>query len=110
MKIRIKKGLPKYKLAWLGMILGLLAILEFPILFLYSFISQKMAAMQFGPGIGFVGIIITLCALAINTSLYRKGERSWAFWVGYISSLLIGAFWLALIIAEVFSIVFKLGF
>lgn len=92
------------------MFFGLLSILEFPLLLLYSAISKRSGATQFGPNIGLVGITVTFMALVFGTVVYRKGERSWVLWLGYIPAILLGGFWLILLVAEIFSAVFKLGF
>lgn len=110
MKLQINKKLPKHKSAWLAMALGLLSILEFPLLLLYSLITKRAGATQFGPNIGFVGIIVTVVALVVGTVIYCKGERSWVLWLGYIPAILLGGFWLILLVAELFSAIFNLGF
>jgi uncharacterized membrane protein HdeD (DUF308 family) len=104
------KEKPKTKISWWAMIFGLASILEFPLLLIFSFLSGKPAAMYFGPSIGIVGIIITVIALITGTIAYRKTERSWILWLGFGPAILLGLFWLTMIIAEIVSIIFGLGF
>jgi len=112
MKVNIIRGKPKLRLAWVAMALGLAALLEIPLFALYSLIGRQMqrAGVQSGPGVGIFGILITLVAFITSFIIYRKGERSWVLWVGLISAIVIGAFWLLMIIAEIVSAIFGLGF
>lgn len=108
--IEITKKTPKTWVAWLAMVLGLMAALEIPALGLYSKISSQAGVAQSGPGIGFAGILLTACALITGLVAYRKGERSWVLWVGLTPALLLGVFWAIMIVAEIVSMIFNLGF
>ncbi len=108
-KFEMTKNKPKTWVAWLAMVLGLLVALEMPALAAFSYLSNRMAATEFGPSIGITGILLTAAALIAGMVAYRKGERSWVLWVGLIPALLLGAFWALMLVVEIISMLFNLG-
>ena len=104
------KEMPKTKIAWWAMGLGLAAVLEIPVLALLNQIILKLTGVFFAQSIGITGIVLTITALVTGTIAYRKGERSWVLWLGFGPAILVGLFWLIMIIAEIFSVIFHLGF
>lgn len=104
------KEMPKTKITWWAMVLGLASVLEIPLLVFINSIIQKLTGVFFAQSIGITGIVLTTSALIAGTIVYRKGERSWVLWLGFGPAILFGLFWLIMIIAEIFSIIFGLGF
>jgi len=107
---KLLKKKPQLSITWWAMALGLIALLEFPLLGLYSFISKTMGAVELGPSVGFAGIIITTVAVTLGVISFKRGERSWILWLGFGPALVLSAFWLIMLIAEIISAVFNLGF
>jgi hypothetical protein len=110
MYLKAFKKKPKLAITWWAMVLGLLALLVFPLLGLYSLINKTLGAAELGPSVGITGIIITIAAVTTGAIAFKKGERSWVLWVGFGPALLLAAFWLFMIVAEIISAVFGLGF
>jgi hypothetical protein len=110
MNTKAFKKKPKLAITWWATVLGLLALLEFPLLGIYSLIKKTLGAVELGPSVGIVGIIVTTAAVVLGTIAFKKGERSWVLWVGFGPALLLGAFWLFMLMAEIISVIFKLGF
>jgi len=104
------KEKPKTKIAWWAMALGLASVLEIPLLVLINSIIQKLTGVFFAQSIGITGIVLTVAALIVGTIAYRKSERSWVLWLGFGPAILLGLFWLVMIVAEIVSIIFGLGF
>jgi len=104
------KEMPKTKIAWWAMGLGLAAVLEIPVLVFISSATHNLTGVSIPQSIGITGIVLTIAALVTGTIAYRKGERSWVLWLGFGPAILVGLFWLIMIIAEIFSVIFHLGF
>ena len=104
------KEMPKTKVAWWAMALGLAAVLEIPVLVLINQIIKRLTGVFFAQSIGITGIVLTIAALITGTIAYRKSERSWVLWLGFGPAIALGLFWLVMIIAEIVSIIFGLGF
>jgi len=98
---------PKTKTAWWAMGLGLSTFLVFPLLGIYTGIrplidkaSSENVGASVGFGIGVVALILSVSALVAGVIAFRKGERSWALWIGFIPAILVGALWVLMIIGE----------
>ena len=65
---------------------------------------DQAAGETTGIVMGFGGAILSLAlsaaALATAIRAYRKGERSWVLWVGFAPALLIGFFWVFMVVGE----------
>ena len=102
------KEKPKTKIAWWVMGLGLSSILIFPFFGIFTAfirpIIDKASSEIFGAAVGFgsmiVALILLVSALAIGVRAFKKGERSWVLWVGFVPAILVGAFWVFMIIGE----------
>lgn len=102
------KEKPKLKITWWAFALGLTMIFSGPILgasaallvpFLSKAISEKAAStVGFSLMILILGVLIA--ALITSVKSYRKGERSWAMWLGLIPAILASCFWVFMIIGE----------
>ena len=99
---------PKTKTAWWAMRLGLATLLVFPFLGIFaSFVRpmiDKATSETLGAAIGFgagaFGIVLSISAIIAGIRAYRAGERSWALWLGFIPAILIGCFWILMIVGE----------
>jgi hypothetical protein len=111
----MKKGLfskfnamPGTKTAWLATGLGLATILGFPLLGIYASairpIIDNAASEKVGAAIGFgliiIFLILSVSALVTCIRAFKKGERSWILWVGFIPTILVSAFWIIILIGE----------
>jgi len=102
------KEKPKTKIAWLAMWLGLATLLMPPFLGIFGAvilpIIEKAGDGNIGGIIGFCFAIFALAfsisAFVIGFCAYKKGERSWVLWLGFIPAILIGTFWVFMIAGE----------
>ena len=102
------KERPKTKTAWWAMGLGLSSILIFPFLGIFTAVIRpiidKASSENVGAVVGFGSMIVVLILLvsALVTSVYafKKGERSWVLWVGFVPAILVGVFLVFMIIGE----------
>jgi len=99
---------PKTKLAWWSMGLGLSTLLVGPVLGINAaFINPYISSLS-NQTIGLlVGLAIMAAALALSTTAlifgiraYKSGERSWVMWLGFVPAIVIGGFWIFMIIGE----------
>lgn len=102
------KEKPRTKTAWRAMGLGLATTLVGPMLGVFAAVVRplidKVSGENTGAAIGFsLGIVLLILSVfAIVTCIraFKKGERSWVLWVGFIPSILSGAFWIFMIVGE----------
>ena len=102
------KEKPRTKTAWWAMGLGLSSILIFPFLGIFTAfirpIIDKASSENIGAAVGFgsmiVILILLISALVTGVRAFIKGERSWVLWVGFVPAILVGAFWIFMIIGE----------
>jgi hypothetical protein len=102
------KEKPRTKTAWWAMYLGLATLLVPPFLGIFTAVIRPIidkassgnvgAAMGFGSGV--VALILSVSAIIIGVLAFKKGERSWVLWVGFVPAILVGAFWVFMIIGE----------
>jgi hypothetical protein len=100
---------PKTKGAWQVMWIGLLSLLVGPFFgFFMSVIRNVFDPVSYNPTtglpVGLVGVFLGL-GLSITTivsfiKLYKSGERSLVLWAGFIPAVLVGVFWIFMIIGE----------
>lgn len=86
--------LPKTKIAWWALILGLGPVLIFGIIKALSPILTKLdesVGLIIAYGAVFFPIILTLSAIIASICAFIKGERSWVVWVGFIYAIIVGA-------------------
>lgn len=104
------KEMPKTKTAWWAMGLGLGTLLVMPILGIFASVIRPMidpisvnsenTGARIGFGVGVVALIFSISAIVAGVSAFKKGERSWVLWVGFVPAILVGAFWIFMIIGE----------
>jgi hypothetical protein len=102
------KEKPKTKIAWWAMGLGLSTILVLPLSILLSVIIRliisKISGENVGVPMGFnsgiISLIVSIFALIAGIRAFKKGERSWILWLGFIPAILASAFWVFMIIGE----------
>lgn len=103
------KEKPKTKTAWWAMGLGLGTILVGPILGTFAAfvrpIIDKASNENVGASAGFglmiVALILSVSALVAGVQAFKKGERPWVLWAGFVPAILVGAFWVFMIIGEI---------
>lgn len=99
---------PKLKITWLVLVLGLLSCLGFISISINSVIQflSTVVSPILGHGlspvfiIAIFSIISALISIVTGIYTYRKGERSWVLWLGFIPAILTCAFWIFLIVGE----------
>jgi cytochrome c biogenesis protein CcdA len=99
---------PKTKITWWAFGLGILPLFSGPILGVMAAVVVPFIAKNTSEGVGSaigfsVGILtlaITIAALICGTIAFRRGERSWVMWFGFIPAILAGCFWVFLIAGE----------
>jgi len=102
------KEKPRTKIAWWAMGLGLGTIFVWPMLGMFAAVirpiidkaSSENVGGTVGFGAGFVSLILSVSALVAGVRAFKKGERSWVLWVGFVPAILVGAFWIFMIIGE----------
>jgi hypothetical protein len=96
------KEMPKTKIAWWAMGLGLATLLSGPFLSFFTAVIRPLltnlftesASGAFGLNLGIFSLIFCAIAIVVGILALRKGERSWVVWLGFIPALLSGVFWL----------------
>lgn len=61
--------------------------------------SESIGAM-IGFGAGMFALALSVVALVVGIHAFRKGERSWVLWIGFVPAILIGLFWIFMIVGE----------
>lgn len=100
--------MPKSYLGKWAMALGLGVFLVPPALGTFAAVGRPMIDRAMGENFGaFVGICVaifvltlSIVALVVNIRVFKQGERSWGFWVGFVPAMLVGAFWVLMVIGE----------
>jgi len=99
---------PKTKIAWWAMYLGLGSVIVIPFLGIFASAirpiidkaSSENTGASIGFGVGVVCLILSVAALVTGIIAYKKGERSFAVWLGLVPAILVAAFWILMIIGE----------
>lgn len=102
------KEKPKTKTTWWAMGLGLGTILGSPILGIFTAVIRpmidKVSSENVGAAVGFclmvVLLVLSVAAIIAGVRAFKKGERSWVLWVGFVPAVLNGALWTLMIIGE----------
>ena len=102
------KEKPRTKTAWWAMGLGLATILVYPLLGIFAAVVRPMIDKASNENVGavagfgsmIVALILSVSALVTGVCAFKKGERSWVLWVGFVPAILVGAFWVFMIIGE----------
>ncbi len=103
------KDKPRTKTAWWAMGLGLGTVLGGPIMLgifaavirpIIDRASNENTGAALGFNLGIVSLILSVFALVTCIRAFKKGERSWVLWVGFVPAILTGAFWVFMIIGE----------
>ncbi len=101
---------PKTPTAWWAMYLGLATLLIPPLLGIFAAVIRPLidrvsvnnenAGITIGIGSAVLALTLSVTALIISIRAFRKGERSWVLWLGFMPAILIGAFWIFMIVGE----------
>jgi hypothetical protein len=101
---------PKIKTTWWAMGLGLTTLLIGPIIGVVTSIIRPMidpvsvnkenTGIAVGFSGGVFGLILSIATLVAWFHAYKAGERSWILWVGFVPAILVGAFWIFMLVGE----------
>lgn len=99
---------PVHRLTWWALGLGLPTLLLGPLLGLSASVVLPAIARawgnatgrSFGINFGLFAFMLTIAAIVVGSISLRRGERSWALWLGFIPALLSGAFWVFMLVGE----------
>lgn len=102
------KEKPKTRTAWWAMGLGLFAFFGGPMLGTFAAVIRPILDKVFGEKIGIaagfgvmaVVFAVSISALVAGIRAFKKGERSWVLWVGFIPAILAVVFWIFMLIGE----------
>lgn len=102
------KDIPKTKIGWWALGLGLVSVLSGPLTGLYSSVIRPLLSSlwgesrsgAFGINLGLFSLVVSVAAVTLGGIALRKGERSWVVWLGFIPALLSLVFWLTMIVGE----------
>ncbi len=102
--------LPKTKVAWWAMGLGLTMIFSGPIMGIFAAVIRPLIDITINENVGsLIGFglipilfILLISALVCSILAFKRGERSWSMWVGLIPSILACTFWVFMIVGEFF--------
>ncbi len=105
------KDKPINKSTWIGMWLGLASILAFPLLGINAKFLRPILGDVVGEGTGsivtavfaFLCIMLIVIGFIANLRSYRRGERSWVMWLGFVPSILVGTLFAIMLGAEIFE-------
>jgi hypothetical protein len=100
---------PRIRLNWWTCGLGLAAVLIGPVTGFVSWVIESIMnpvhaqpkSVTSAPGFtgGTFGLILALAAIALFIMSWKKGERSWALWVGLVPAALMVAYWVFILTA-----------
>jgi len=99
---------PKTKTAWWAMGLGLATFFIPTFLGIFAAVirpiidtaSSENFGVVIGFGAGIFALILAISSLVMGICAFKKGERSWVLWVGFVPSILVAAFWIFMIVGE----------
>jgi len=102
------KEKPQTKIGWWTMGLGLATVVIGPMLGIFTALlrqivdKESVTSQNFALGFtgGLFGLILAVATYVSFARAFKKGERSWVLWVGLVPAVLIGAFWIFMIIGE----------
>jgi hypothetical protein len=102
------KERPKTKTAWRAAWFGLVTLLIPPMLDIFAAVIRpiidRVSSENTGAAIGFASgiaaLILSISAIAACVNAFKKGERSWFLWAGFIPAVLTGVFWVFVIVGE----------
>lgn len=99
---------PKTKTAWRAMGLGLGSVLTGPALGINAAIIRptieravgEKSAVAVASGLAVLLLLLPVVALVLGIKAFRKGERSWVLWAGFVPAVLACAFLVFLVVGE----------
>lgn len=105
---------PKNQTTWQGMWLGLSTLLIPPALGIFASAIRPLIdpasmegredrlGIEMGFGLVILSLVLVFFSFKLSIKAYKQGERSWVMWSGLIPSILIGLFWIFMIVGELF--------
>lgn len=100
---------PKMKTTWSAMWLGLASLLVFPMLGISAAVivpfadrtAGEAAGVAVGVAVAASGVLLSVAAFVAAVRAYRRGERSWVMWLGFLPAMFVALSWALMILGEV---------
>ena len=98
---------PRLHISWWTMGIGLSALISIPLVILFGLSTGPLPIERHGAfnwyGVTWGSIFLLLIALTLagiitGAIALHRGERSWVVWLGWVPSVLLGIFWLFMLI------------
>ena len=107
-KISTFKEKPASKVGWWTFGLGVALVVVWPLLNLFAAIIRPLIDRLFGVtvggpiglGFGIFSLLLAFVTLFLGIKALRKGERSWAVWLGFVVGAIVSAFWIFMVVGE----------
>ena len=105
------KEKPKTKIAWWAMGLGLATLIGVPLVSILTAVILPALAVELtddisralGVSLGVFSLLAGVAAVVTGIIALRKGERSWALWLGFVLAILTLLVWGLMILSDVFA-------
>ena len=105
------KEKPKTKIGWWAMGLGLGTLAGVPLVSLLTAVIFPAFAIEFtdatgralGVSLGVFSLLVGAAAIVVGIIAHRRGERSWAVWLGLILAILTIVVWGLMILSDLFT-------
>jgi len=105
------KEKPKTKIGWWTMGLGLATLAGVPLVSLLTAVIYPAFNVEFtdesgralGVSLGVFSLLAGAAAIVVGIIALRKGERSWAVWLGLILSILTIVVWGLMILSDLLT-------
>ncbi len=105
------KEKPKTTIAWWAMGLGLATLIGVPLMSILTAVILPAFAIELtdeksqalGVSLGIISLLVGVAAVVTGIIALRKGERSWALWMGLTLATLTIVVWGLMILSDVFA-------
>jgi hypothetical protein len=101
------KERPKTRIAWWAMGLGLATVLTNPFFSLLTALRPILSRIITGKifllssiSLMVFSLLLAIAALVVSIIAFKKGERFWVMWLGFIPAILGCVFWIVMIAGE----------
>jgi hypothetical protein len=105
------KGKPKTKIGWWAMGLGLATLLGVPLVSILTLVILPVFGAEFtdamgqtiGVSLGVFSLLAGAAATVVGIIALRRGERSWAVWLGLFLAILTIVVWGLMILSDLIT-------
>jgi MFS family permease len=105
------KEKPKAKIGWWAMGLGLATLLGVPLVSILTLVMLPAFGADFneamgqtiGVSLGVFSLLVGAAAIVVGIIAHRRGERSWAVWLGLILAILTIVVWGLMILSDLLT-------